>query len=192
LLHITWEYPPFVVGSLSRHLSELVPNLASKYPTMLVVKGDSDGFFESQGVRIYKVGASVRTSPHVLTYAHLLNMDLVRGAANALHDSGGVSLIHSHDWISSIASVHLSSYVGCPLFVSVYTTEITRSQSLRSVLSLGIFDVERYCFQRADRLLVQNSQMRDHLVKDYGVEKEKIVIGLDSNTVLEAYRGLLS
>jgi len=191
VLHITWEYPPFVVGLLSKHLSDTLPRIASRYPTILVVRGDSDGEFGSQGIRIYKVGLSVRTHPHVLTYAHLLNMDLVRGAANALHEHGGVSLIHSHDWISSIASVHISSYIRCPLFISVYTTEISRSGSLKSILSLGIFDVERYCFERADVLFVPDSRMRVELVEEYGIDDSKIVLGTDPDTIIEAYRRFL-
>ncbi|MCX8181709.1 MAG: glycosyltransferase [Candidatus Methanomethyliaceae archaeon] len=192
ILHITWEYPPFVVGALSKYLSEIIPNIASQYTTVLVVRGDTDGVFESQGIKIYKVGSSVRTHPHILTYAHLLNLDLLRGAANALHENGGASLIHSHDWISSIASIYLSSYIGCPLFISVYTTEITRSHSLKSVLSLGIFDLERYCFQRAERVFVRDHQMRDLLVSEYGVDRGRIVLGNDPETILKTYRGILN
>lgn len=191
ILHITWEYPPFVVGTLSKYLSGIIPKIASQYKTVLVVRGDTDGIFESHGIKVYKVGSSVHTHPHILSYAHLLNLDLLRGTANALHENGGASIIHSHDWISSIASVYASSYIGCPLFISVYTTEITRSGSLKSVLSLGIFDLERYCFQRAERLFVQDPHMREHLVKDYGVDRGRIVLGTDHSKILETYRGIL-
>jgi hypothetical protein len=191
IIHITWEYPPFVVGDLSKRLSDILPKIASRYPTVLVVRGDSDGVFETDGIKIYKAGSSVRTHPHILAYAHLLNLDLVRAAANALHDNGGASLIHSHDWISSIASAYLSSYVGCPLLMSVYTTEITRSGSLRSVLSLGIFDLERHCFQRAERLFVQDTRMREHLAKEYGIDRGRVVLGNSPDTILETYRRFL-
>ena len=191
ILHITWEYPPFVVGALSKYLSEIIPAIAARYRTVLVVRGDADGMFESDGIKVYKVGSSVRTHPHILVYAHLLNLDLLRGAANALHENGGALLIHSHDWISSIASFYISSYIGCPLFISVYTTEITRSASLKSILSLAIYDLERYCFQRAERLFVKDHQMREHIVNYYGVDREKIVLSSDPRTILETYRGVV-
>ncbi len=180
------------MGSLSKELSEIIPKLASHHPIALVVKGDTDGTFKTGDFRIYKVGSSLRTFPHILAYAHALNMDLVRGAANVIHDYKGVSLVHSHDWISSLASLHVSSYVKCPFLISVYTTELTRSNSLRTLLGLGIFDIERFCFQRADRLIVKEDRMHDHLVNDYQIESDKICLGRDHRDILELYKGVTS
>ncbi|MGQ9759627.1 MAG: glycosyltransferase [Candidatus Methanomethylicaceae archaeon] len=188
ILHITWEYPPFIVGPLSTHLAETLPKIATRYPTVLVVRGDSDGSFTAEGIKVYKVAQSLHTFPHVLAYAHALNMDLIRGAARAIHENGGVSLVHSHDWISSISSLYISSFLGCPLFISVYTTELTRAQSLKSLLSLGIFDIEHHCFHRADLLIVKDTQMRDHLIENYQIARDKIALGSDAKGILEIYR----
>lgn len=191
ILHITWEYPPFIVGPLSTQLAEMLPKLAAHYPVVLVVRGDSDGIFTSYGIKVYKVGQSLHTFPHVLAYAHSLNMDLARGAGRAIHESGGATLVHSHDWISSIASLYLSSFLKCPLLISVYTTELTRAYSLRSLLNLAIYDIERHCFNRADVLIVKDNQMRDHLVDNYQIAREKIALGKDAKSIIEIYRGVI-
>ena len=176
IVHITWEYSPYVVGALSQELGRVLPPLAREIPLLLVVKGDMDGVSVVDGIRTYKVGQSVRTSPHVLIYSHVLNLDLVRGASNAVYESGGASLFHSHDWLSSIAGVYLASSFKIPLIVSVYSTEITRAHAISSLLNMGIYDVERHCFHRAEALLVANEDMRRHLTEHYGVDAGKVSV----------------
>lgn len=189
ILHITWEYSPYVVGDLSQELGRILPPLAREIPLLLVVKGDIDGVSVVDGIRTYKVGQSVLTSPHVLIYSHVLNMDLVRGACNAVYELGGVSLFHSHDWLSSLAGVYLASGFRVPLVISVYSTEITRAHAISSLLNMGIYDIERHCFHRADALLVSNEDMKRHLTEHYGVDAEKISVLKDTpRDLLEFYR----
>lgn len=189
IVHITWEYSPYVVGALSQELSQILPPLAREVPLLLVVKGDTDGVSVIDGIRTYKVGQSVRSSPHVLIYSHVLNLDLVRGASNAVYEAGGASLFHSHDWLSSLAGVYLTCNFEVPLIVSVYSTEITRAHAITSLLNMGIYDVERHCFQRAEALVVANEEMKRHLTKDYGVDAAKIsVLKGTPDDLLEFYR----
>jgi len=176
VIHITWEYSPYVVGALSQELRRILPPLAKTIPLVLVVKGDADGVSVIDGIKTYKVGQSVRTSPHILIYSHVLNLDLVRGASTAVYDAGGASLLHSHDWLSSLAGVYLASHFGVPLVISVYSTEITRAHAITSLLSMGIYDIERHCFQRAEALVVASEEMKRHLTKDYGVDAGKVSV----------------
>jgi glycogen(starch) synthase len=173
VLHITWEYPPFVVGSLSLELRKTLEPLAREVPVNLVVRADSDETTEMDGMKVYKVSQSIKSSPHVLAYAHVLNIDLVRGACRAIHESGGVSLVHCHDWISSLAGVYISSNFCLPLVISVYSTELIRSRSLSTLLSMGIFDLERHCLRKADAV-VADASFRESLTKDYGVDPGRI------------------
>lgn len=147
--------------------------MARSVPVALVVRGGSDGNSEVDGMKVYRVAQSVFTSPHVLAFAHVLNVDLLRGASRAIHESGGVALVHCHDWISSISGVFLKSNFGIPLVVSVYSTELTRSHAINNLLSMGIFDIERHCFQMADALVAAGA-MAGSLQRDYGIEASRI------------------
>jgi len=173
VLHITWEYPPYVVGSLSQELRKTLAPLAEQVPVNLVVRADSDGTAEVDGMKVFKVAQSIMSSPHVLAYAHVLNIDLVRGASKAIHESGGVSLVHCHDWISSLAGVYISSNFCLPLVISVYSTELTRTRGLSTLLSMGIFDLEKHCLRRADAIVADLSLAKS-LSNDYGVDLGKI------------------
>jgi glycogen(starch) synthase len=173
VLHITWEYPPYVVGSLSMELRNTLVPLAQEVPVNLVVRADSDETAEIDGMKVFKVSQSIRSSPHVLAYAHVLNIDLVRGASRAIYESGGASLVHCHDWISSLAGIYISSNFCLPLVISVYSTELARSRSLSTLLSMGIFDLEKHCFKRAD-VVVADKSLAESLSNDYGVDPGKI------------------
>ncbi len=174
VLNLTWEYPPWVIGGLSDELRTLLPPIAEAVPLIIVVRGDSDGVVMDGKIKVYKVAESVRDSPHILAYAHALNIDLIRGASRAIHEEEGVSIVHTHDWVSSLAGVYLSDYFRVPLIITAYTTETMRAQRVASLLSMGIFDVEKYCFSRADALLTVSNAARDSLTKDYGINAGKI------------------
>ncbi|MCS7098150.1 MAG: glycogen/starch synthase [Candidatus Methanomethyliaceae archaeon] len=191
ILHITWEYPPFVVGALSNFLHKLIPKLAQKYPLILVIRGDFDEKYSSEGVTIYKVGPYARIAPHILSFAYMLSIDLTRGASNAIHDHGGVSLIHSHDWISSISALYLSHFFKSPLVISVYSTEVKRAGSISTLLNMGIFDLEKKCFEKADIIIVENYDMRMHLVRDYEINNNKIFLARNAEEIINVYRRML-
>lgn len=167
VLHLSWEYPPWVVGDLSRRLKAILPPLDALVPLTLVVRADRDETVQMDGMRIHKVGTSVRASPNFIAFSQALNIELTRGGSDAIHGDPGIRLIHTHDWISSIAGAYLSSHFRLPLIASVYSTELTRARSPYSVVSRGIFDLERYCFQKAAALVVETEGMKSHLSEQY-------------------------
>ncbi|MBC7120882.1 MAG: glycosyltransferase [Candidatus Methanosuratus sp.] len=190
VMHISWEYPPWVVGGLSQELKSILPELAKKVRTILVVRGDRDEVAEIDGMRLFKSASSIKCSPHILAYIHALNVDLVRGASTAIHEEGEVPVVHTHDWVSCLAGVYLKTCFGAPLVTSVYTTELTRSKALDSLLNMGIFDIERHCFRKSDLVVVKSHEMQVHLIEDFGLDKEKIAYARNADDLISAYRRL--
>lgn len=191
-MHISWEYPPFVVGGLSYELKGLLPKLAKRMKITLVTRGERDEVEDRDGMRTYRFASSVRSAPHILAYIHALNIDLVRGASAAIHDSGDLPIVHTHDWVSSLAGAYIKAAFGTQLVTSVYTTELTRGGALKSLLGMGIFDVEKRCFERSDLVVVKTQEMRDHLIRNYSVSGNKIAVAREVEDLLECYRGLSS
>jgi glycosyltransferase involved in cell wall biosynthesis len=191
IIHITWEYPPFSVGELSNWLYSIIPRLANYYPLVIITRGNEDNIFRLNNLTIYRVGSLHKTHPHILTYAHLLNLDFVRAASNIIHDNGGALLIHSHDWISSIAAYYISLYLKCPFIISVYTTEIKRAGKIDSLLKMGIFDIEKKCFENADIIMVRDEEIKNHLIADYNIDRNKIFFGRNHDEIISLYRRII-
>lgn len=192
VLNLSWEYPPWVVGELSYRLKAVLPTIAKRIPLALVVRGDYDSVSEIDGMKLYVVAQSIRASPQVLSQCHTLNIDLIRGASRAIHEIGKPALINTHDWVSSIAGVYLNAHFGIPLAVSVYSTETMRSQEPKSLLSIGIFDLERHCFRAASCLIAEGPQVERSLINDYGIEGAKIAASLGAGSTEEVYRRFLA
>jgi len=131
------------------------------------VRADRDETTQMDGMNVYKVGTSVRTSPNFIAYSQVLNIELARGGSNAIHDDPGISIIHTHDWISSMAGTYLASHFRMPLITSVYSTEAMRARPPLNVVNRGIYDLERYCFQKAETLIVETEGMKSHLAEQY-------------------------
>jgi hypothetical protein len=167
VLHLSWEYPPWAVGGLSRRLKSMLPQLGTLCPSALVVKADRDDTVQMDGMTVYKTGTSVKASPNFIAYAQALNVELARRGSDALHSDAGIALIHAHDWISSIAGIYLASNFKLPLVISVYSTEELRARPPLTSLNRGIHDLERFCFQKAQALIVETEVMKNHLIKQY-------------------------
>uniref|UniRef100_A0A7C3IKW4 Glycosyltransferase subfamily 4-like N-terminal domain-containing protein n=1 Tax=Candidatus Methanomethylicus mesodigestus TaxID=1867258 RepID=A0A7C3IKW4_9CREN len=191
VLNISWEYPPWVVGDLSYKLKATLPTIAKRVPLAIVVRGDYDSVSEIDGMKLYVVAQSLRAFPQILSQCHTLNIDLIRGASKAIHEIGRPALINTHDWVSSIAGVYLNAHFGVPLAVSVYSTEVMRSDQPKSLLSMGIYDIERHCFRAASILIADSPEVEKSLEGDYGIRKEKIALSLGASSVEGVYRRYL-
>lgn len=187
VIHLSWEYPPWVVGDLSRRLKVLLPALNAIVPISLVVRADRDEEVQIDGMKVHKVATSIRTFPNFIAYSQALNIDLVRGGAKAIHSDPSIALLHTHDWVSSIAGAYLASTFRMPLVTSVYSIEVQRSRQPLSVLNRGIYDLERYCFQRADALIVEAEEMRRHLAEHYKPTCN-VEVCSTSQEILQVYR----
>jgi glycogen(starch) synthase len=167
IIHLSWEYPPYTVGDLSRRLKALLPSLNRLVPTVLVVRAERDETTQIDGMKVYKIGTTVRAYPNFIAFCHAINVDLTRGGSDAIYGNPGIALIHTHDWVSSIAGVYLASNFRLPLIISIYSTEVTRARPPLNVLNRGIHDLERHCFHRAQALIAETAEMKRHLAEQY-------------------------
>jgi hypothetical protein len=191
VLHLTWEYPPWAVGDLSSYLKQRLPSIAKKMPLALVVRGNYDRVSEIDGMRLYETGMSIKTAPNILAFAHSMNVDLLRRACQAINEIDSISAIHTHDWISSIAGVNLSRCFDMPLIISVYTTETTRTRAINSILSMGIFDIEKYCFKKARMLIIRSPDIKKTLCTSYGINEGNILEADDDASIIRLYQRVL-
>jgi hypothetical protein len=191
VLHLSWEYPPWAMGNLSNRLKALLPVLNSLTPLTLVVRAERDEVVEMDGMRVRKVGTSIRTSPNFIAYSHALNIDLTRGGSEAVHTDPEIKLIHTHDWVSSIAGIYLASLFGLPLITSVYSTEVIRARPPLSIVGRGIYDLERHCFQRANALAVGDGVMMSHLTEHYRLDPARVEVCPTPDLVNALYGRLL-
>lgn len=192
ILMLSWEFPPYVVGGLGKHVAELAPALDQ------IAVGDEPLIIDivtprTRGARhIEKFGANLTVHRVDTTPMHPLYVysSVVEGnqplidRAQELAQEHAYDLIHVHEWLTATAGIALKHAWQTPLLVTIHATERGRHRGyLPSELSLQINHLEwLVCFE-AWRVIVCSRYMVQELVDFFSVPMDKIDIipnGVDS------------
>ena len=183
ILVLSWEYPPYVVGGMGKHVTELLPLLGGQ-PT-------EDGAMQIDLVTTrYAGGASVERANEWLTIHRvellpvdprdLYNSVIVSNTrlaeyASRLAASQPYDLIHLHDWLTGAAGIALKHQWSCPLVATIHATERGRHQgNLTSSTSTQIDQLEWHICFEAWRVIVCSNYMRQELNRFFGTPADKV------------------
>jgi len=195
ILVISWEYPPYVVGGMGRHVSELVPALGRLHvagePLYIDVvttryAGGKSVEKPSERVTVYRVDAMPISPRDHYNSVIAGNMTLVAQARKLIRRHN-YALIHCHDWLTATAGVTLKHDGKLPLISTMHATERGRHQGhLPSSTSRQINRQEWQMCYEAWSVIACSDFMRGELQSYFGVPSDKIAIianGLDFDTL---------
>jgi glycogen synthase len=104
VLQIAWEYPPYIVGGLGRHVAELLPALAGEGVRLAVIAPRlRDGPEEElvDGVVVRRVPVPELRGGDYPAFVSAAAPALVAAAAGLQADHGRFDLLHAHEWLAS-------------------------------------------------------------------------------------------
>ncbi|MCB0045785.1 MAG: glycosyltransferase family 4 protein [Caldilineaceae bacterium] len=131
VLTISWEYPPYVVGGMGKHVAELIPALSSsnEYQEPLymdVVTQRTNGAPALEELDPY-------TRVHRIDLPEVYPIDLVNSVVDAnrqliyygdkLLSQQQYDIIHTHDWLVAEAGITLKLRHRVPLVTTIHATE---------------------------------------------------------------------
>ncbi len=196
LLVVSWEYPPYVIGGMGKHVSQLVPTLAE----IQMRHGFSEPLHTTIVTPRYNGGDAVEELPGNVT-VHRVECPPV--AATDLYNSVAENnrvlaqyartlpqrfdVIHIHDWLATVAGIELKYAWKVPLVVTIHATERGRHQGwLSNDGSRQIDNLEwRACFE-AWRIIVCSQHMAQEVHEFFGAPLDKISVipnGIDPNSL---------
>lgn len=127
ILMLSWEFPPFVVGGMGKHVAELIPALANladeeNSPRIDVVTTRSAG-----GKRVEQLNERVTVhrvdvppiDPNDLFNSVMDGNRALAAHARALADGQPFDLIHAHDWMVAQAGIQLKHLWRAPLLATI-------------------------------------------------------------------------
>ncbi len=184
ILLISWEYPPYVVGGMGKHVAELVPALEKLNQKggelridILTTRYGGHRAVEKvdESTTVYRVQL-----PAVEPFDHynsvIANNHLLADKARKLARSDAYDLIHCHDWLTITAGNILKHEWKVPLLLTVHATERGRHQGhLPSDTSRQIHQVEWQGCYEAWKVIACSDYMRGELERYFGVPQDKIV-----------------
>ena len=195
---IGWELPPAFSGGLGVHTINLFGRLAGKI------------FIDIYVPRMRRLGSSYPF--------RVIPVEIDRGIQGTPYDiegfpdfraavddynlkvlekfsPDGVALVHCHDWITFEAGCMIKEKYGIPLVLTFHSTERDRSGNFNPQQS--IMEIEKKGAMAADRIIAVSKFTKDEVVRDYGIDPEKITVihnGVDTEhyTKLPREYGLLN
>ncbi|MBX2999173.1 MAG: glycosyltransferase family 4 protein [Caldilineaceae bacterium] len=193
ILIVSWEYPPFVVGGMGKHVAELLPALTRLSTQENNIQIDVLTTRSAGGATVEKVTDQVtiyRTDIPPIDPTDLFN-SVVDGnhaleeRARRLREVHEYDLIHVHDWLTATVGIALKHAWKAPLIVTIHATERGRHQSyLPNVMSQQINQLEwEVCFE-AWHIIVCSGYMSGELRGYFNIPVDKISVianGIDAH-----------
>jgi len=174
ICHITWEYPPRIVGGISRHVEDLAKALAKLGHEVSVVTLEFPGassYEELDGVKIYRAPTEIG-HPHFLTWTLLFNTSIEKRLADIDED---FDVLHVHDWLTAPSAISAKHFLHRPLVATLHSTEYGRS-TLQSIDSFTIDSWEWWTTYEANRVIVTTYSMRHEVCGHFHAPWEKVWI----------------
>lgn len=178
---LSWEYPPRLVGGISRHVQELSRALASQGHSVHVVTAphpDAPAFEDDEGVSVHRAEVDLDQSDFV-GWVHRLNAasaDIARPVLQAAVEEGGPAIIHAHDWLAAFAAKELKLSLKLPMVATIHATEFGRHNGLHSDVSRYISGVEWELAFEAWKVIACSHYMRDQINYCFATPFEKMVV----------------
>jgi len=173
---LTWEYPPRIVGGISRHCEGLARALSHQGHEVHVVTLDLPGipyYEEIDGVKIYRTAAELG-HPNFITWTLLFNHFLEKKMAD-ISRKVEYDVLHVHDWLTAPSGISFKHFLNKPMILTVHSTEYGRS-SLHSPDSYAIDGIEWWATFEANKIIVTTEFMRREVCDHFHVPWEKVEI----------------
>jgi len=167
ILFLTWEFPPCIVGGLSRHVHGITKSLAKKGHEIHVITTGEDTLPVTEkvdNVMIHRVNPLNVNEKDFLLWIGGLNIALAEKAV-ALSAEESFDCIHSHDWLVGAAAISLKKNLNLPLVTTIHATEYGRNNGIYTEMQRFIHEKERQLVEQSDRVVVCSEFMQEEVLK---------------------------
>ncbi|MCL6571987.1 MAG: glycosyltransferase family 4 protein [Bacillus sp. (in: Bacteria)] len=179
ILILCWEYPPNIIGGLSRHVFGLSVKLADMGHEVHVLTakngGTSPSFEIMNGVLVHRVKPINEKDDNFLAWIGGLNLAMGQ-KAEKLSEEIKFDIIHAHDWLVGTASITLKELLFIPLLTTIHATEFGRNNGIHTEMQRFIHDKEKQLIFESDQIIVCSEYMKDELLSIFSLNNEKIIV----------------
>lgn len=192
ILMLTWEYPPRVVGGISRVVHDLSHRLIKDGHEVTVVtykEGNVEDFEDDNGVKVYRVNNYMINPNNFIDWIMQLNFNLISKATELISKEGPFDVIHAHDWLVAYAAKTLKDSFKIPIIATIHATESGRNSGIHDEVQRYINDTEWMLTYEATEVIVNSNYMKNELQRLFGLPYEKINV-VPNGVNLNLYNGV--
>ena len=177
ILMLTWEYPPRVVGGISRVVYDLSHRLIKDGHEVTVVTyrdGEVPYYEDDKGVKVYRVDNYMIQPNNFIDWILQLNFNMVERASQIIAEQGKFDVIHAHDWLVANAAKTLKHSFDIPIVATIHATESGRNSGIHDETQRYINDTEWMLTYEATEVIVNSNYMKGEIQRLFGLPFEKI------------------
>ncbi|BDR93017.1 glycosyltransferase family 4 protein [Vulcanisaeta souniana] len=178
VLHLSWEFPPHMIGGLGRHVYHITRHLVKDGVDTTVISISLPGAplqDEVDGVHIRRVDPFRFRSTSFITWVLNFNEEMIEEALK-VYDEQGFDLIHVHDWLTGPAGIALKHMLRKPLVVTIHATEAGRRGGIHNEEQFIIHSWEWRATYEAWKVIVCSNYMLNEVSAVHGVPKDKLIM----------------
>lgn len=192
ILMLTWEYPPRVVGGISRVVYDLSHRLIKDGHEVTVVTyrdGDVPYFEDDKGVKVHRIDNYMINPNNLIEWVMQMNFAMVAKANRIIAEEGTFDIIHAHDWLVAYAAKALKESFGIPIVSTIHATESGRNSGIHDATQRYINDTEWMLTYESTEVIVNSNYMKGELQRLFGLPFEKINV-VPNGVNLNAFTGV--
>ena len=184
---LTWEYPPRIVGGISRVVYDLSHKLIQEGHDITVITyrdGNVPYVEDDAGVKVYRVDNYMISSNNFIDWILQLNFNMIAKAGEIIAEQGNFDIIHAHDWLVASAAKTLKYAYNTPIVSTIHATEAGRNSGISTPEQKYINDTEWMLTYESSEVIVNSNYMKNELQRLFGLPYEKINVipnGVDLN-----------
>ncbi|WP_158598214.1 glycosyltransferase [Falsibacillus albus] len=176
-LILSWEYPPNIVGGLSRHVHDLAKGLSKKGLDVHILTTRTSGLpmYDLDGqVHVHRVSPMHEEEENFLHWIADLNNAMIQKGIE-LFRSHSFDVIHAHDWLVGSAAKFLKKQFNIPLVTTIHATEHGRNNGINNEVQRFIHEKEQELVHLSDELIVCSEYMKEELKKLFNFETSLVI-----------------
>lgn len=184
---LSWEYPPYIVGGLARHVEELSEALVKKGLEVHVITTgtlDTPQREKRNGVVVHRVEPFDVQAPNFLSWVQQLNFRMVEEGIKLFRQEKNFDLIHAHDWLVAFTARVLKHAYRKPLAVTIHATEAGRHQGIHTEEQRYINSIEWWLTFEGWKVIVCSNYMGQEVQNLFNLPQDKVKVipnGVDLN-----------
>jgi glycogen(starch) synthase len=178
ILMLSWEYPPRIIGGISRVVYELAQNLGicgNEVHVITCWEPETAEHELDRFVTVHRVHVYNNASNNFVEWVMQLNFAMVEYAVDLVKNTK-FDIIHGHDWLIAYAARILRKSFCLPLITTIHATEYGRNCGIHNDMQRTINSVESWLINESDRIIVNSNYMWKELVTVFNTDNKKLRI----------------
>lgn len=173
ILALAWEFPPRIVGGISRHVAELYPEIVKRgHEVHLITVAVENGLVEEivDGIHVHRI--PVGANNDFFQWVVQMNVNMLNFARQFLAVNS-MDLLHAHDWLVEETAIAITSEFQIPLVSTIHATEYGRCNGIHNDTQRYIHQKEILLTQASQRVIICSEYMRGELQRAFNCPTEK-------------------